>query len=45
LGVFEVEIEFHPEVVANIFINVAQSEADAKKAEKDFVKDVAKVLA
>jgi large subunit ribosomal protein L9 len=38
LGVFEVEIEFHPEVVANIFINVAQSEADAKKAEKDFVK-------
>lgn len=39
LGVYEVRLNLHPEVVQNILVNIARTEDDAKKQAKAFSKE------
>lgn len=39
LGVYEINVRLHPEVVQKVYINVARTEEEARKQEKDFNKE------
>lgn len=39
LGVYEIDVKLHPEVVQKVFINIARTEDEARKQEKAYDKE------